>query len=175
VFPLQRSDLRYELELHIWEDDRSGGYGGRFIYDSSLYRADTMEHWTACYLALLEAFTESPAAAVSGIELPAGDAGTGTEAGLFPELAWPVEEPADQHAPPSGPTEIIVHGIWAELLHIDDIGIHDSFFDVGGHSFLAALMIGKIRAALGVSLSIQELFGEPTIAAIARAVDARSG
>jgi acyl carrier protein len=59
-------------------------------------------------------------------------------------------------------TEQAVAGIWREVLKLDDIG---------GTSFAATALLAKVRAAFGVDLKLAQLFEEPTIAGVARAVD----
>ncbi len=80
-----------------------------------------------------------------------------------------------EHVAPQGPVEELVAGIWAEVLRAERIGATDSFFDLGGHSLLATQVISRLRAALGVELPLQRLFEAPTVADLARAVEAARG
>jgi FkbH-like protein len=58
--------------------------------------------------------------------------------------------------------------IWSELLGIDQIGVEDNFFDLGGHSLSAMQMISRIRDACKVELSLRSLFSDQfTIANVA--------
>ncbi|OBQ39962.1 MAG: non-ribosomal peptide synthetase [Anabaena sp. MDT14b] len=66
--------------------------------------------------------------------------------------------------PPQTPTQEIIAKIWAEVLGIEKIGIHDNFLELGGHSLLASLVISRLREALSLELSIASLFAAPTIA-----------
>jgi len=49
---------------------------------------------------------------------------------------------------PRTPTESRIAAIWGEALGIPSPGIHDNFFDVGGHSLKAAEIVTKLRSAL---------------------------
>ncbi|MHC4268503.1 MAG: non-ribosomal peptide synthetase, partial [Planctomycetota bacterium] len=60
--------------------------------------------------------------------------------------------------------------IWQEILHHDDIGIHDDFFDMGGHSLLAMKLIAWVRRDLQVELSIRNVFEFPTIADLVKII-----
>ena len=57
--------------------------------------------------------------------------------------------------------------IWSKLLKTSEIGIDDGFFDLGGHSILAAQMVWAIKRAFTVDVPIGVIFQEPTIAALA--------
>ena len=74
---------------------------------------------------------------------------------------------------PRTPAEEALAGIWAGLLDRQQIGVHESFFDLGGDSLLATRMIARVRAVLGVELPLRALFfGTPTIAALAERIEA---
>jgi surfactin family lipopeptide synthetase A len=60
--------------------------------------------------------------------------------------------------------------IWEELLDVRPIGIKDDFFDLGGHSFLAARMIHRIEQVFGKKIPFVTLFAEPTIEHLANAL-----
>ncbi|QSQ54055.1 non-ribosomal peptide synthase/polyketide synthase [Xanthomonas translucens pv. undulosa] len=71
---------------------------------------------------------------------------------------------------PEGELEILLAGLWSELLGVEQIGRHDSFFALGGHSLLAVRLISRIRSALGVELPLATLFTQPCLADIAIAL-----
>ena len=57
--------------------------------------------------------------------------------------------------------------IWAGVLHRSQVGRNESFFDLGGHSLLAAQAIGMINQALGIDLTLRQLFETPTVRELA--------
>jgi amino acid adenylation domain-containing protein len=69
---------------------------------------------------------------------------------------------------PRTKTEKALAAIWTELLKVDNIGVNDSFFDLGGHSLMAFKAMSRIRDEFDVDLPVQDLFENPTIAEIAR-------
>jgi natural product biosynthesis luciferase-like monooxygenase protein/amino acid adenylation domain-containing protein len=73
---------------------------------------------------------------------------------------------------PRNKTEQTLRDIWEELLKRENIGIHDNFFHIGGDSIRAIQIISRMGSK-GLSLSIQDLVAQPTIAELAPKVTAR--
>src|SRR6266567_3208116 len=63
--------------------------------------------------------------------------------------------------------------IWEELLNRQPIGITDNFFHVGGHSLLAARLVGRIEQIFGKKIALSTLFAGPTIEQLAQAIQQR--
>ena len=61
--------------------------------------------------------------------------------------------------------------IWSEILGVDQIGIHDNFFHLGGHSLMAIQVVHRINQAFKVDLSVRNIFEDPTIAGLALVVE----
>jgi len=73
---------------------------------------------------------------------------------------------------PRTATEETMASLWAEVLQLDRVGVHDNFFALGGHSLLAMRLISKTREVFQVELAPRLLFEEPTIAAISSIIEA---
>jgi NAD(P)-dependent dehydrogenase (short-subunit alcohol dehydrogenase family)/acyl carrier protein len=68
------------------------------------------------------------------------------------------------------PRDIIeqrVAAIWQELLGLEQVGVHDSFFDLGGHSLLGLRLTARLRDTFQAECSLQQLFEAPTVAELA--------
>ncbi|WP_338861601.1 non-ribosomal peptide synthase/polyketide synthase [Mycetohabitans rhizoxinica] len=72
---------------------------------------------------------------------------------------------------PQGELETTLATIWAELLGVERVGRHDSFFALGGHSLLAVRLMNRVRE-LGADVPLATLFATPTLAAFAAALEA---
>ena len=68
---------------------------------------------------------------------------------------------------PRTPIEESIASVWAEVLKVDKIGIHDNFFELAGHSLLATRVISRLRAVFQVDLPLRCLFETPTIFGLA--------
>ncbi|MGC9671571.1 amino acid adenylation domain-containing protein, partial [Planosporangium sp. 12N6] len=77
----------------------------------------------------------------------------------------------DGYAAPQTDTERVIAAVWADVLGLDRVGVHDNFFDLGGDSILGARVLARIRATLHADLSARTMFDAPTVAALADRVD----
>ncbi|MEH1869668.1 MAG: amino acid adenylation domain-containing protein [Nostoc sp.] len=75
---------------------------------------------------------------------------------------------------PRNPTEETLASIWAELLGLEQIGINDNFFNLGGHSLIAAQILSRIREGFQVELFFHHIFANPTIAGLAALIEQHS-
>ena len=56
---------------------------------------------------------------------------------------------------------------WREVLGIEEVGIYDNFFEIGGESLKAAVLVNKLQQELGEMLQVVSIFDAPNIAAFA--------
>jgi acyl-coenzyme A synthetase/AMP-(fatty) acid ligase len=68
---------------------------------------------------------------------------------------------------PRTPLEVLLAGMWAELLAVDRVGVLDGFLDLGGNSLLAARLVAGLVDRLGVDISVREVFEAPDLAGLA--------
>lgn len=75
---------------------------------------------------------------------------------------------AAAYVPPQTKVEQIIAAIWQEVLRVEKVGIHDNFFDLGGHSLLLSQVHAQLREKLRQDLSVVEMFQYPTISLLAK-------
>ncbi|MEH2206525.1 MAG: amino acid adenylation domain-containing protein [Nostoc sp.] len=68
---------------------------------------------------------------------------------------------------PHTQVERSIAAVWQEVLHLENIGIHDNFFEIGGHSLIATQIISRLRQVFQMDVSVRTLFEAPTIASFA--------
>jgi thioesterase domain-containing protein/NAD(P)-dependent dehydrogenase (short-subunit alcohol dehydrogenase family)/acyl carrier protein len=76
---------------------------------------------------------------------------------------------------PRNDVERSLVGFWEELLGVDQVGVEDSFFDLGGHSLIAVRLFAMIKKAYRIEFPISVLFEAPTIALCAAMIRERIG
>ncbi|MGW1931815.1 amino acid adenylation domain-containing protein, partial [Streptomyces sp. NPDC001919] len=76
-------------------------------------------------------------------------------------------------AAPATETQARIADLFCEILKLDAVGVHDSFFALGGHSMASMRLLGRIRVEFGVELSIRDVFDALTVAGIAGKLAAR--
>ena len=81
----------------------------------------------------------------------------------FPETAFRA---------PASPVEEAILKIIKALLKVDDVGVDDDFFLIGGHSLMGTRLVMRIRETFGVKITLQDLFEAGTVALLAEQVEA---
>ena len=74
---------------------------------------------------------------------------------------------ATKRVGPNSAIEVQLTALWQQVLGVQDIGIHDNFFDLGGHSLKAAQLFFQLELVFGRQLPLATLFQAPTIAELA--------
>jgi acyl carrier protein len=62
--------------------------------------------------------------------------------------------------------------IWGNILSLDQVGVHDNFFDLGGNSLAAIRVVSRVIQTFRVDLSPKALFDSPTVADMAVVIEA---
>jgi amino acid adenylation domain-containing protein len=89
--------------------------------------------------------------------LPAPDAGGG--------------EPTARYVAPRTPVEEHLARIWAEVLGVERVGVHDGFFALGGHSLSSVRLVAEIEKQMGRRVALATFFQRPTVGQLAEMLD----
>ncbi|SDI36608.1 amino acid adenylation domain-containing protein [Actinokineospora alba] len=108
------------------------------------------DHMVPAAVVGLDAFPLTPNGKLDRAALPAPDLAAAPDS----------REPRTEH-------ETALCEVFSQVLGVAKVGIDDNFFDLGGHSLLATKVVSRVRAALGVELSIRSLFEAPTVVRLA--------
>lgn len=119
------------------------------------------EYMVPSTFVLLDALPLTPNGKVDRRALPAPD---------FSSLS----SDAENLVLPRNPTEEQLAAIWYEVLGVEQVGVFQDFFELGGDSILATKIIVRVRDIFSVELLMRNMFESPTIAAIAEYIDKRN-
>ncbi len=75
-----------------------------------------------------------------------------------------------QHVAPRTDTEKQLAAIWSAVLGIEDVGAHDNFFDIGGHSLTGIQLLTRVEQHFGKVIPLKNLFIAPTVALMAELI-----
>jgi amino acid adenylation domain-containing protein len=79
-----------------------------------------------------------------------------------------------EYAAPRTATETLLATIWAEVLKVDRVGVHDNFFALGGHSLLAVKTVARFGAESTMQISTRSMFEFPTVAQLSTFAESKS-
>ncbi len=90
----------------------------------------------------------------------------------LPEPEWTKTE--NLYVAPRDALETKLCELWARVLGVERVGVHDNFFALGGHSLTAVKLMSAVRSELGVHIPLASLFQRPTVAQLAQRVSEAS-
>jgi amino acid adenylation domain-containing protein len=125
----------------------------------SFLRERLPEYMMPSTFVLLDALPLTSNVKINRAALPAPDSAR-------PELDRAFSAPRSQ-------VEAKLARIWAGVLKLDRVGIHDNFMELGGHSVLATQIVSRLRDAFRVELPLRSVFESPSVAELAEKIEAR--
>ncbi|QHH20288.1 plipastatin non-ribosomal peptide synthetase PpsC [Bacillus subtilis] len=77
---------------------------------------------------------------------------------------------AETYTAPRNVTEMKLSQLWEDVLKNGPVGIHDNFFDRGGHSLKATALVSRISKEFDVQVPLKEVFAHPTVEGLATVI-----
>jgi acyl carrier protein len=77
--------------------------------------------------------------------------------------------------PPATRLEQRIAAVWHDVLHTEIVDVTENFFDLGGHSLLAAELCARLHEAIGLQVSVVDVFQYPTIRTLAQRYEHLTG
>jgi hypothetical protein len=79
------------------------------------------------------------------------------------EHMQPRPEMTTPYVAPESPLERDLAASWSEILHVDRVGVHDAFFELGGDSLQATMLLNRLRTRIGEKIQASVLFENQTV------------
>ncbi len=146
-----------------------GKWFAQIEYNTDLFGSERIASMLEDYTALLQSIRADPETRVLEFRVRHANARL-DGAPLSPsrrKTDLRVIRPARASAPFTPEQERLLE-IWKKVLGIRDLSVHDNFFDVGGHSLMAARLTAEIHEVTGRKLPVAAIFRAPTVAKLAR-------
>jgi amino acid adenylation domain-containing protein len=160
-----------QAAVSVWENDDMGKYLAAYLvysHRSSPSVAEIRQYLHQCLPDYM-----LPVTYLSMESLPRTSNGKINRAGL-PKPELDRKQLETSYVAPRTPVEKKLAEIWSKLVGLEEIGVHDDFFEIGGHSLLAARLIFNLRQEFQVDFPIASLFQYPTIASFAAQLESPS-
>jgi phthiocerol/phenolphthiocerol synthesis type-I polyketide synthase E len=78
------------------------------------------------------------------------------------------------YVPPRTPLQKQMAAIWAEVLGLEQVGIHDNLFELGGSSLIGLRIVARLKKELNIDIRVTALFEAPTVATLSQLIEAKS-
>jgi non-ribosomal peptide synthetase component F len=143
ITPVDLDRRAAQFDLLVTVRDGDGALEATAEYSTDLFERATVARLMAQYGRLLAAGAEDPELALSRLEPPV----------------------------PASEAEEVVTRLWAELLGLERVGVHDDFFALGGDSLGAHRTVAGLRERCGVELPLSSVFERPTAAELGAGVE----
>ncbi|MDH3280818.1 MAG: condensation domain-containing protein, partial [Gammaproteobacteria bacterium] len=144
-------------------------------YNTDLYRSPTIAGMQDDYRCVLDTLAADLDCRVSAIALPrlaVRSAHSPDFKAAMPRARTAVSRSSAHESQAENSVQATLIDIWKEVLGEEQLGVHDNFFDLGGHSLSLVQIASRIHDAFGVKLDYQTLFAAASVAAQAEAVAA---
>ncbi|HWD97875.1 MAG TPA: amino acid adenylation domain-containing protein [Bryobacteraceae bacterium] len=165
-----------KFDLTLVAQETRAGLSLSFEYRADLFEASTIQRMAAHFATLLEGIAANPESRISELPMMSDaeqhaivERRNRRESQLAGEARSESDSVADtakSDARPRNDAERTLAAIWQQILGVAEIGIHDSFFELGGDSILTIQVVARAHAE-GLHLTPRDIFDHQTIATLA--------
>jgi len=168
----------FDLSLTVIEDiDQK--WWAQIEYNTNLFKQERISRLLSDYTSVLEAVVSGPEGRILALPLPSlpesadilnvysADDRSSNEITKRKSSPASTRRVSERRIDPIDQEQKLLVEIWKQVLGIREVGIRDSFFDVGGHSLIAARLIAQIHEVTGRRIPVSAIFRAPTIEAFA--------
>ena len=148
-------------DLNFFLVERRDGWRASVDISTDVFRPETGERFLEAFQDVLRCLLADPRRPISQYTV----APIGRVEKYQPKLE------TTPYAAPRTALESDIVAIWEDVLEIRPIGVETNFFDLGGHSLLAVPILSRMKGKFGQAIPLAQLFADPTVAAMARAID----
>lgn len=160
-------------DLNFFMVERAEGWRASCEYNTDVYEASTIRRLLGQFQVLLEEVAANPAGRISEFpltsrttrELPEPTVPLAAQSAA--EAPLPAERTRRAYVAPRDPVECKLAELWERVLGVDEISVTADFFDMGGHSLLAAQLLAQVTKTFGRKVPLAVLLQSPTIASFA--------
>ncbi|HEY4764403.1 MAG TPA: condensation domain-containing protein [Candidatus Sulfotelmatobacter sp.] len=168
----------FDLSLTLIEDIDQHWWA-QIEYNTNLFKQERIRRMLADYTALLEGVVSIPEERILTLPLPStpesadrvdvslADGRSTKESKTTKPPAVSTRKASQRRTEPVDQEQKLLVEIWKQVVGIPEVGIRDSFFDVGGHSLMAARLVAQIHEVTGKQIPVSAIFRAPTIEAFA--------
>jgi thioesterase domain-containing protein/acyl carrier protein len=172
----------FDLSLTLIEDvDQK--WWAQIEYNTNLFTEEHIRRMLSDYTSVLEGVVSVPEGRILTLQLPSmpgpvdilnvpsadkqgADKQRKDNENRVPSPAA-TRKASERQSKPVDPEQKLLVEIWKQVLGLREVGIQDSFFDLGGHSLMAVRLMAEIREVTGRQIPVSAIFRAPTIEALA--------
>jgi nonribosomal peptide synthetase DhbF len=163
-----------DLQIVFYSNRTKLGWRIDFVANPSLYDGEALDEHLRRFLDFLRLLSETPSISLEQLHIEAQPSLRNVELSGR-ALSDPVSRSSNGHASlqatPRTPTEAALGEIWRASLRTRSVNRTDDFFEVGGHSLLAAQVVSRIRKVFQLELPLRVMFETRTLEGLALRID----
>lgn len=159
-----------DFDWSLFINDKENRFYGQLWYKQETYSRAVVEQFVSNFQTVVEAVLENPDQLVQTLPTFIDPLASNWPAANDDIIGQPELTP---YVPPRNETEAKLVEIWEALFDHSPIGVHENFFEIGGHSTMAVQLFSKIFKTFDLNLSLATLITDPTIEALGKTIAAQ--